>query len=79
MLADDHSKNKLEQVQSIIDPDAFNALIDAYFLVCVAQSEDHPTLREVIEFTKNTEPFSSQWKYTESYIRNTLKTKWKLK
>ncbi|MFM6990808.1 MAG: ATP-binding protein [Rhodoferax sp.] len=79
MLADDHSKNKLEQVQSIIDPDAFNALIDAFFLVCVAQSEDHPTLREVIEFTKNTEPFSSQWKYTESYIRNTLKTKWKMK
>ncbi len=79
MLADDHSKNKIEQVQSITDPDAFNSLIDAYFLACVAQSEDHPTLREVIEFTKNTEPFSSQWKYTESYIRNILKTKWKLK
>ena len=79
MIADDHSKKKIEQVQSITDPDAFNALIDAYFLVCVAQSEDHPKLREVIEFTKNTEPFSSQWKYTESYIRNTLKTKWKLK
>jgi hypothetical protein len=79
MLADDQAKNKIEQVQSISDPEAFNALIDAYFLACVAQSEDHPTLREVVEFTKNAEPFSSQWKYTESYIRNTLKTKWKLK
>lgn len=79
MVADDQAKNKIEQVQSISDPEAFNALIDAYFLACVAQSEGHPTLREVIEFTKNTEPFSSQWKYTESYIRNTLKNKWKLK
>lgn len=78
MLADDHSKNRIEQVQSITDPDAFNALIDAYFLACVAQCDDHPTLREVIDFTKNTEPFCSQWRYTESYIRNTLKSRWKL-
>ena len=79
MLADDQAKSKIEQVQSITDPEAFNSLIDAYFLSCVAQSENHPTLSEVIEFTRHTEPFSSQWKYTESYIRNTLKTKWKLK
>ena len=78
-LIKDQDGKTLEQVQSITDPEAFNSLIDAYFLVCVRNHQKHPTLRQVIEFTKNTEPFSSQWKYTESYIKNTLKVKWKLK
>jgi hypothetical protein len=75
----DQESIESEQVQSITDPEAFNFLIDAYFLSCVSQVDEHPTLKEVLDFTINVEPFSSQWKYTESYIRNNLKAKWKLK
>jgi hypothetical protein len=75
----DQESIESEQVQSITDPEAFNFLIDAYFLACVSQVDEHPTLKEVLDFTINVEPFSSQWKYTESYIRNNLKAKWKLK
>jgi hypothetical protein len=75
----DHEVIDSKQVQSITDPEGFDNLIDAYFLACVAQVDEHPTLREVLDFTINVEPFSSQWKYTESYIRNNLKAKWKLK
>jgi len=78
-LIKDRDGRSLEQVQSITDPEDFNKLIDAYFLACLRQSDEIPTLRQVLDFSKNTEPFCSQWKYTESYIRNILKNKWKLK
>ena len=36
-----------------------------------------PTIK-FLEFIENMEPFSSQWTYSESYIKDNLKDKWGL-
>jgi hypothetical protein len=78
-LIKDRESQHLEQVQAITDPEIFNSLLDACFMACVRQKGGHPRLKEVLEFAKNMEPFSSQWKYSESYIKNELKEQWGLK
>lgn len=75
----DRESQHLEQVQAITDPEIFNSLLDACFMACVRQKGGHPRLKEVLDFAKNMEPFSSQWKYSESYIKNELKEEWELK
>jgi hypothetical protein len=74
----DREDNQLEQVQAITDPEIFEVLIDACFMACLRQTGRQPTLNEFLEFANNMEPFSSQWKYSESYIKNNLKEKWSL-
>jgi hypothetical protein len=66
-------------VQAVTDPEIFNSLLDVCFMACVRQKGSHPKLKEVLEFAKNMEPFSTQWKYSESYIMNELKQRWGLK
>ena len=78
-LIKDRESQHLEQVQAITDPEIFNSLLDACFMACVRQEGGHPRLKKVLEFAKNMEPFSSQWKYSESYIKNELKQRWGLK
>jgi hypothetical protein len=78
-LIKDRESQHLEQVQAITDPEIFNSLLDACFMACVRQKGGHPRLKEVLEFAKNMEPFNSQWKYSESYIKNELKDQWGLK
>lgn len=78
-LIKDRESQHLEQVQAITDPEMFNSLLDACFMACVRQEGGHPTLKKILEFAKNMEPFSSQWKYSESYIKNELKERWGLK
>lgn len=78
-LVKDRESKHLDQVQAITDPDVFNALLDACFMACVRQKGAHPTLKEFLEFAKKMEPFNSQWKYSESYIKNNLKEQWGLK
>jgi hypothetical protein len=78
-LIKDRESQHLEQVQAITDPEVFNSLLDACYLACVRQKGGHPRLKEVLEFAKSMEPFSSQWKYSESYIKNDLKEQWGLK
>lgn len=75
----DRESQHLEQVQAITDPEIFNSLLDACFMACVRQKGGNPRLKEFLEFAKNLEPFSSQWKYSESYIKNELKEQWGLK
>ena len=74
----DREENQLEQVQAITDPEIFEDLIDACFMACLRQIGKHPTLKEFLEFANKLEPFSSQWKYSESYIKNKIKDKWSL-
>jgi hypothetical protein len=74
----DREINQLEQVQAITDPEIFEALIDACFMACLRQTGRQPTLKEFLEFAIQMEPFSSQWKYSESYIKNNIKEKWGL-
>jgi hypothetical protein len=78
-LIKDRESQHLEQVQAITDPEIFNSLLDACFMACVRQKGGHPRLKEVLEFAKTMEPFNSQWKYSESYIKNEIKTQWGLK
>ena len=78
-LIKDRESQHLEQVQAITDPEIFNSLLDACFMACVRQKGGHPRLKEVLEFAKNMEPFNSQWKYSESYIKNELREQWGLK
>lgn len=78
MVKDSESSN-LDHVQAITDPQAFEALLDACFMACVRQAGKHPKLKEFLDFAKSMEPFHSQWKYSESYIKNNLKEKWVLK
>jgi hypothetical protein len=74
----DREGNQLEQVQAITDPQIFEALIDACFMACLRQSGRRPTLDEFLKFANRMEPFSSQWKYSESYIKEKIKEKWGL-
>jgi hypothetical protein len=69
----DREGNQLEQVQAITDPQIFEALIDACFMACLRQSGRRPTLDEFLKFANRMEPFSSQWKYSESYIKEKIK------
>lgn len=78
-LIKDRESQHLDQVQAITDPEIFNSLLDACFMACLRQKKAQPRLKEVLEFAKNMEPFSSQWKYSESYIKNELKHQWGLK
>ncbi len=77
-LIADRENQSFDQVQAVTDPEIFNSLLDACFMACVRQKGSHPKLREVLEFARNIEPFSTQWKYSESYIRNELKDRWGL-
>jgi hypothetical protein len=78
-LIKDREDQNLDQVQSITDPAVFDALLDACFMACVRQKGARPKLKEFLEFAKQMEPFNSQWKYSESYIRDRLKEQWGLK
>ncbi len=78
-LVKDRESQQLEPVQAITDPEMFNSLLDACFMACVRQKGGHPKLKEMLGFARGMEPFCSQWKYSESYIRNELKNQWDLK
>jgi hypothetical protein len=79
LMIRDRENNQLDQVQAITDSKIFEGLIDACFLACVRQQGAQPTLAKFLDFAKCIEPFSSQWKYSESYIKNVLKDKWSLR
>ena len=78
MITDREALN-LDQVQAVTDPENFNSLIEACFIACVRQKGGHPSLKEFLDFAKKIEPFCSQWKYSESYIKDVMKKKWVLK
>lgn len=68
-----------ELVQPITDTEEYEALIHACFLSCVHRKGSLPTLRQFLEFAKKIEPFASQWKYTESFVKEHAIEKWSLK
>lgn len=75
----DRESDHLDQVNAITDPEYFNQLLDACFIACARQKGGHPKLNEFLDFAKSMEPFSSHWKYSESYIKENLKRTWGLK
>jgi hypothetical protein len=74
----DREASNLNQVQAITDPEIFEALIDACLMTYLRQEGEKPTLKEFLDFVESMEPFTSQWTYSESYIKDNLKDKWGL-
>lgn len=66
-------------VQAITDPAEFDSLIQACMLAYVRQADGRPTLAGFLAFAKRVEPFSEQWKYTESAVREKAVKEWNLK
>lgn len=68
-----------EAVQSITDPAEFDSLIHACMLAYLKRAEGKPTLKQFLAFAKKVEPFSEQWKYAESFIKEKVLKDWSLK
>jgi hypothetical protein len=67
-----------ELVQPVTDLDEYEALVHACFLSCAHRQGSMPTLRQFLAFAKKIEPFASQWKYTESFVKERAIAKWRL-
>jgi hypothetical protein len=78
-LVKDSSDGKEGIVQSITDPAEYDSLIQACFVSYMHKTDKPPSLSDFMAFIKNVEPFASQWKYTESFVRENVVKKWKLK
>lgn len=75
----DSGSNAGEVVQAITDPEQFDSLIHACMLAYLRQADAPPVLKDFLTFAKQVEPFSAQWKYAESYIRENAVKNWSLK
>lgn len=64
--------------QSIADPSEFNPLIDQCVINYLTNNGPNAGVNDFLSMMKDVEPFSSHWKYTESYIREYAKNKWGL-
>lgn len=64
-------------VQPITDPDQFDSLVHACMLAYLRQA-DAVSLSGFLAFAKRAEPFSEQWKYAESLIKEKAR-EWKLR
>jgi hypothetical protein len=78
-LINDLSESNNSVIQTITDPKQYESLINACFMNYMHKTDLEPTMSEFLAFIKNVEPFASQWKYTESYVRENAYTKWRLK
>jgi hypothetical protein len=75
-MTSDASSPEKAVVQTITDPDEFDSLVRACMLAYLRQSDGKPSLKEFLAFAKRAEPFSEQWKYAESVIRQKVQTDW---
>jgi hypothetical protein len=66
-------------VQAITDPGEFDTLIHACMLSYLRRADGQPTLKQFLAFAKQVEPFSAQWKYAESFIKEKVLKDWSLK
>lgn len=64
-------------IQPATDPDKFDSLVHACMLAYMRQA-DTVSLAGFLAFAKRVEPFSEQWKYAESFIKEKAR-EWKLK
>jgi len=77
-LVKDTSEGKDGAIQAITDPDQYESLINACFISYIRKIDETPNLNGFLAFIKNVEPFASQWKYTESYVSENARAKWRL-
>lgn len=78
-MSNDLKSSDAEIVQFITDPGDFDSLINACMLSYVRQADGPPSLKKFLAFAKRVEPFSGQWKYAESFIKEKVLKDWSLK
>lgn len=78
-LVKDSSDGKDGAIQTITDPAQYESLINACFISYMRKTDKAPSLKDFLSFIRNVEPFASQWKYTESYVTENARSKWRLK
>lgn len=77
-LVKDSANGNDTAMQTMTDSDQYDSLINACFISYIRRTDNPPNLIDFLSFIKNVEPFASQWIYTESYIRENAKHKWRL-
>jgi hypothetical protein len=78
-MTDDMKSSGDKVVQAITDPSEFDSLIHACMLSYLRQADGPPSLNRFLAFAKKVEPFSEQWKYAESFIKEKVLKDWRLK
>ena len=79
VMSSDRGASENEVVQAITDPDEFDSLIRACMISYLRQADTPPSLKKFLAFAKRVEPFSEQWKYAESVIKEKALKDWSLK
>jgi len=62
--------------QSSTSIDDFEALLDQCMISYLQKCQGVPNVDGFLKFIAQVEPFSSQWTYTESHVRNNIARKW---
>jgi hypothetical protein len=78
-MATDASSDTAELVQAMTDPAEIDSLIHACMLSYLRQVDGAPSLKQFLAFVRQVEPFSGQWKYAESFIKEKVLKDWSLK
>ena len=78
-MANDARSDSAELVQITTDPVEFDSLIHACMLSYLRQVDGDPSLKQFLKFARQVEPFSGQWKYAESFIKEKVLRDWSLK
>jgi len=79
VIISDKEPSENEVVQAITDPDEFDSLIRACMISYLRQEDTAPSIKRFLAFAKRVEPFSEQWKYAESFIKEKVLKDWSLK
>ena len=78
-MAEDAGSASSELVQTMTDPAEFDSLIQACMLAYIRQADGPPSLKQFLSFARQVEPFSGQWKYAESFIKEKVLKDWSIK
>lgn len=65
--------------QCLTSTEDFNALLDQCMINYLQECNGAPEINGFLSFLERVEPFSSQWAYTESYVRANTAKKWGVK
>jgi len=77
-LAKDVQEDSEKIVQAITDSDEFDSILTTCMINFLRDVSGTPKLDDFLRFMRNVEPFASQWKYSESYIRKHAADTWRL-
>jgi len=73
---DDAGRTGVGVVQGSTSTEAFEELVLQCMLNYFRECEGPPEVQGFLDFIKDVEPFASQWKYAESYVRENFARQW---